>query len=75
MQRGDATCLVVSHRRTALAHADHIVVMKDGRIETEGTVDQLLATSTTFQELWYGDESPALTFGQKACCRCMYSQV
>ena len=55
-ERGDATCLVVSHRRTALAHADHIVVMKDGRIETEGTVDQLLATSTTFQELWYGDE-------------------
>ncbi|BBH23176.1 HlyB/MsbA family ABC transporter [Paenibacillus baekrokdamisoli] len=55
-ERGEATCLVVSHRRTALAHADHIIVMKDGRVETEGTVDQLLSTSTTFQELWYGDE-------------------
>ncbi|NBD27055.1 ABC transporter transmembrane domain-containing protein [Paenibacillus glycinis] len=54
--RGSATCLVVSHRRAALAHADHIIVMKDGRIETEGTVDQLLAKSETFQELWYGDE-------------------
>ena len=40
---GDATCLVVSHRKTALAHADHIIVMKDGRIETEGTVEELLA--------------------------------
>ncbi|MBO7748597.1 ABC transporter ATP-binding protein [Paenibacillus sp. MWE-103] len=54
--RGDATCLVVSHRRTALAHADRIVVMKDGRIEDEGTVEQLLASSETFRELWYGDE-------------------
>ncbi|MFC5651283.1 ABC transporter ATP-binding protein [Paenibacillus solisilvae] len=55
-ERGEATCLVVSHRRTALAHADHIIVMKDGRVETEGSVEELLATSTTFQELWYGDE-------------------
>jgi ATP-binding cassette, subfamily B, bacterial len=54
--RGNATCLVVSHRRAALAHADHIIVMRDGRIESEGTVDGLLATSATFQELWYGDE-------------------
>ncbi|MFC4811984.1 ABC transporter ATP-binding protein [Paenibacillus sp. GCM10023250] len=54
--RGDATCLVVSHRRTALAHADRIIVMKDGRIEEEGTVEQLLASSETFRELWYGDE-------------------
>ncbi|MBM7567647.1 ABC transporter transmembrane domain-containing protein [Paenibacillus sacheonensis] len=54
--RGNAACLVVSHRRAALAHADHIIVMKDGRIESEGTVDELLAASETFRELWYGDE-------------------
>lgn len=54
--RGNAACLVVSHRRAALTHADHIIVMKDGRIESEGTVDHLLATSETFQELWHGDE-------------------
>ncbi|QHW31997.1 ABC transporter ATP-binding protein [Paenibacillus rhizovicinus] len=55
--RGNATCLVVSHRRAALAHADHIIVMKDGRIENEGTVDELLASSETFRELWYGESA------------------
>ncbi|MFC5448449.1 ABC transporter ATP-binding protein [Paenibacillus aestuarii] len=58
-RRGDATCLVVSHRKAALARADHIIVMKDGRIEAEGTSAELLQRSTTFQELWYGDEVPA----------------
>ncbi|MEW9697598.1 ABC transporter ATP-binding protein [Paenibacillus sp. SI8] len=54
-RRSEATCLVVSHRRTALARADHIIVMKDGRIEAEGTSAELLKNSHTFQELWYGD--------------------
>lgn len=54
--RGDATCLVVSHRRAALTHADHIIVMKEGRIEAEGTAEQLLHSNATFQELWSGDE-------------------
>ncbi|MFD0697971.1 ABC transporter ATP-binding protein [Paenibacillus sp. GCM10027628] len=55
-RRGDATCLVVSHRKTALTRADHIIVMKDGRIEAEGTSTELLKRSSTFQELWYGDD-------------------
>ncbi|BFT72174.1 ABC transporter ATP-binding protein [Paenibacillus sp. P36] len=55
-RRSDATCLVVSHRKTALTRADHIIVMKEGRIEAEGTSEELLQRSTTFRELWYGDE-------------------
>ncbi|MEC0231444.1 ABC transporter ATP-binding protein [Paenibacillus alba] len=55
-RRADATCLVVSHRKTALTRADHIIVMKDGRIEAEGTSEELLLRSETFQKLWYGDE-------------------
>ncbi|MBP1960987.1 ABC transporter ATP-binding protein [Paenibacillus aceris] len=55
-RRSDATCLVVSHRKTALTRADHIIVMKDGRIEAEGTSEELLQQSATFRELWYGDE-------------------
>lgn len=55
-RRSDATCMVVSHRKTALTRADHIIVMKDGRIEAEGTSEELLRRSETFRELWYGDE-------------------
>jgi len=59
--RGDATCLVVSHRKAALARADHILVMKDGRIEAEGTAEQLLERSESFRRLWYGDEGSSET--------------
>jgi len=49
------TCLVVSHRRAALRRADQIIVLKDGRVEARGTLDQLLESCEEMQRLWRGD--------------------
>lgn len=52
---GAPTCLVVSHRRQALRRADRIYVLKDGRVEAEGRLEELLADCEEMQRLWAGD--------------------
>ncbi|MCM3132396.1 ABC transporter ATP-binding protein/permease [Paenibacillus polysaccharolyticus] len=54
----DVTCIAVSHRKAALTKADHIIVMKDGRIEAEGNLADLLESNEEMQLLWQGEQVP-----------------
>lgn len=51
------TCLVVSHRRRVLRHADRIVLLSRGRVAAAGALDQLLAESAELRRIW--DAGPA----------------
>jgi ATP-binding cassette, subfamily B, bacterial len=53
--RPGATCLVASHRRTALRRADQIIVLKDGHVEATGKLEDLLNTCAEMRQIWEGE--------------------
>lgn len=46
------TALAVSHRRTTLRRADRIIILKEGQVADEGTLDELLARCAEMRQLW-----------------------
>ena len=51
-EKREATCLVVSHRKAALARADQILLMDRGRLVDQGPLTELLDRSPLMRELW-----------------------
>ena len=41
----------------ALRRADRLILLKDGRLEDEGTLDDLLERSEEMRRLWHDDLS------------------
>jgi len=53
LKKYNATKIIISQRISTIKNADKIIVMEKGRIEAEGTVDELLSTSQIFREIYY----------------------
>ncbi len=49
-ERQDKTSLISAHRLSAVTHADHILVIEDGRIIEEGNHDQLMQVKGWYYE-------------------------
>lgn len=47
----DRTSIVIAHRLSTIRNADHILVLVDGRIEQQGTHDELMDLGGTYREL------------------------
>lgn len=46
------TCIVVSNRKFVLQQADNIIVMKEGKVEEQGALEELLKSSEEMKQIW-----------------------
>ncbi|MEN2767765.1 ABC transporter ATP-binding protein [Ornithinibacillus xuwenensis] len=49
-ERRNKTTFIAAHRLSAVTHADHIIVLEDGKIAEEGTHEELLKNGAWYKE-------------------------
>jgi ATP-binding cassette, subfamily B, multidrug efflux pump len=59
-ERNAKTTIITTHRMSAVEHADHIVVLEDGKIIEEGTHDQLMETQGWYYEQYIKQQAAAV---------------
>ncbi len=60
----DATKFIVSSKISSIRHAEQILVMDDGEIVAQGTHEELLKTSTLYQEMARTQAEKGVTLGE-----------
>ena len=53
------TVIVIAHRLSSIAHAHNIIVVDDGRIQAQGTHEELLGSCPLYVRLWNASEEAA----------------
>lgn len=57
-----STTLIIAHRLSTVAHADEIILLKDGVIAERGTHEDLLAKNGNYKTLWDAQHEVAQIF-------------
>ena len=52
----DTTVFIITQRINTMQSADRVIVLEDGEINTIGTPDELIETSTVYQEIYHSQQ-------------------